>query len=57
MIGGDTPRDIIAGQKNNVKTIALETGGFNESDLVDYNPDFILSSLSDKEAFYQAIRL
>jgi len=54
---GDTPRDIIAGQKNNVKTIALETGGFKEPDLVEYNPDFILSSLSDKEAFYQAIRL
>lgn len=54
---GDTPRDILAGQKNNVKTIALETGSFKDSDLREYSPDFILSSLSDKEAFYQAIKL
>lgn len=54
---GDTPRDILAGQKNNVRTIALETGGFNKADLLEYSPDYILPSLSDKEAFYQAIRL
>ena len=54
---GDTPRDIIAGQKNNVKTIALETGGYSKEALLEYNPDFTLPSLSDKTAFYKAIRL
>ncbi len=54
---GDTPRDIIAGQKNKVKTIALETGGYSKDELLKYNPDFVLPSLSDKTAFYKAIRL
>ncbi len=54
---GDTPRDILAGQKNEVKTIAVVTGGYSREDLSVYNPDHILESLSDKEAFYQAIRL
>jgi len=54
---GDTPRDIIAGQKNEVKTIALETGGYSKSELLEYSPDYILPSLSDKTAFYEAIRL
>jgi len=54
---GDTPRDILAGQKNNVKTIALETGNYSREDLKSYKPDHILPSLSDKKAFYQAIRL
>lgn len=54
---GDTPRDIVAGQKNKVKTIALETGGYTKSELLEYRPDFVLPSLSDKTAFYKAIRL
>ena len=54
---GDTPRDIIAGQKNKVKTIALETGGYTASDLGAFDPDFVLPSLLDKEAFYRAIEL
>jgi len=54
---GDTPRDIVAGQKNNVKTIAVETGGYNRDELRTYEPDFILPSLSNKNAFYRAIQL
>ena len=54
---GDTPRDILAGKKNNVRTIAVETGGYKRDDLVSFEPDYILSSLSNKEAFYKAIQL
>lgn len=55
---GDTPRDIMAGKANGVKTIALETGGYSKDELEMYQPDYIFSSLlTEKNAFYEAIRL
>lgn len=54
---GDTPLDIQAGRENNVMTIALQTGGYSYEELMAFGPDYIMGSLSDKEAFYSAIRL
>ncbi len=54
---GDTPRDVRAGKDNGVKTIALLTGGYTREELEMYGPDFVLTSLQDKNAFYRAIRL
>lgn len=55
---GDTPRDILAGKANGVRTIAVETGSFTKTELEAYEPDYIFSSLlTEKNAFYEAIRL
>lgn len=44
---GDTPRDIVSGQKLGVKTIAVATGDFNVHELQMIEPDFVLENLKD----------
>lgn len=42
---GDTPRDIIGGQKLNVKTVGVATGDFSEEELKTAGADYVLSDL------------
>ncbi len=44
---GDTPRDIVSGQKSGVKTIAVATGDFSLHELQMMQPDFVLENLED----------
>jgi phosphoglycolate phosphatase len=44
---GDTPRDILAGQKNGVKTVGVATGDFTVEELEATGADFVLQNLKD----------
>ncbi len=44
---GDTPDDIIAGKENNIKTIALATGGYSLEILESNEPDFLFDELPE----------
>jgi phosphoglycolate phosphatase-like HAD superfamily hydrolase len=44
---GDTPDDIMAGKDNNVKTIALATGGYSYNILEEIKPDYLFEKLPD----------
>ncbi|MDD3984749.1 MAG: HAD hydrolase-like protein [Methanobacterium sp.] len=44
---GDTPRDIVAGQKLGVKTIAVATGDFTIEEINNTGADFILNNLKE----------
>lgn len=44
---GDTPDDIIAGKNNNIKTIALATGGYSYKELQKNKPDFLFKKLPE----------
>ncbi len=46
---GDTPRDILGGQKVGVKTIGVATGDFSEEELAHAGADFIVKDLKDSE--------
>jgi phosphoglycolate phosphatase-like HAD superfamily hydrolase len=44
---GDTPRDIVGGQKVGVRTIGVATGDFSVEDLAKAGADFVVSDLKD----------
>ena len=52
---GDTPRDIIGGQKVGVKTIGVATGDFSEEELAQAGADFIVKDLKDSERLLKII--
>jgi phosphoglycolate phosphatase-like HAD superfamily hydrolase len=52
---GDTPRDIVGGQKVGVKTIGVATGDFSEEDLAKAGADFIVRDLKDSERVLKII--
>ncbi len=52
---GDTPHDIQSGKKNLVRTVALLTGYSSKETLLANEPDILLGSLADVQAFYKAI--
>ena len=52
---GDTPRDIIGGQKVGVKTIGVATGDFSEEELAQAGADFIVKDLKDSERILKII--
>ena len=39
---GDTPRDIIGGQKVGIRTIGVATGDFSEEELAQAGADFVV---------------
>jgi phosphoglycolate phosphatase len=45
---GDSPGDILAGKSNRAITIAVATGSFTVSELVQYNPDFVFPHLNEE---------
>ncbi|MEA1974624.1 MAG: HAD hydrolase-like protein [Bacillota bacterium] len=44
---GDTPDDIIAGKDNNIKTVALATGGYSYDMLKEIEPDYLFEELPE----------
>ncbi|MEN8904860.1 MAG: HAD hydrolase-like protein [Clostridiales bacterium] len=44
---GDTPIDIEAAKKTNVKSVAVATGGYSINELSEYNPDYITENFSN----------
>lgn len=47
IIIGDTFRDIDCAKANNIKVLAVATGGFSEDDLMIHQPDAFLNDLSN----------
>ena len=52
---GDTPRDIVGGQKVGVRTIGVATGDFSEEELAQAGADFIVKDLKDSEMLLKII--
>ena len=52
---GDTPRDILGGQKVGVKTIGVATGDFSNDELILAGADFILDDLKDTKTVLDII--
>jgi len=52
---GDTPRDILAGKKAGVLTVAVATGVYTQDELHRHKPDIVLSSLKPSEGFEDII--
>lgn len=48
---GDTPHDIACGRAVGARTVAVATGKFSADALRGFNPDVVLSDLSQPEAF------
>jgi len=44
---GDTPRDILSGQKFRVRTIGVATGDFSKEELILAGAEFVLEDLND----------
>jgi phosphoglycolate phosphatase len=52
---GDTPRDILGGQKVGVKTIGVATGDFSKDELNHAGADFILDDLKETKTVLDII--
>ena len=52
---GDTPRDIVGGQKVGVKTIGVATGDFTGKELAQAGADFIVEDLKDSDKVLKII--
>ena len=52
---GDTPHDISCAHAFGARSMAVATGGSKASELEAFNPDAVLESLGDPEAFWRAI--
>ncbi len=52
---GDTPRDIIGGQKVGIRTIGVATGDFSEEELAQAGAEFVLKDLKDTEKILKII--
>ena len=55
LIIGDTPRDIACARQIGAAVLAVATGRFDEADLLEHDPDFILRDLSDPAGFLEII--
>lgn len=55
LIIGDTPKDIACARQVGASVLAVSTGRYNDEQLLEHDPDFILKDLSDPEAFLEII--
>jgi phosphoglycolate phosphatase len=55
VIVGDTPNDIVCGQANGARTVAVATGPYGLDDLLTHRPDAALTDLADTDAVIAAI--
>ena len=55
VIIGDTPLDVACGEHLGVRTIAVATGSYSETELAACNPDHLFASLADVDAVLRAI--
>ncbi len=53
---GDTPRDIECGKVIGAKTVAIATGNYSRSELLEHKPDFLFDDLSDTDAVITVLR-
>jgi phosphoglycolate phosphatase len=54
-IVGDTPHDIACARACGVRAMAVATGSSKAHELAGFNPDVVLGSLEDTDAFWRAI--
>lgn len=52
---GDTPRDIECGRLGGCRTVAVPTGRYDRAALAAHEPDILLDSLADADAFLDAL--
>jgi phosphoglycolate phosphatase len=52
---GDTPRDILGGQKFGVRTIGVATGDFSQDELTHAGAEFVLKDLKDTKKVMEII--
>ncbi len=52
---GDTPQDINAAKKANIKTLAVATGTYTRDELQKFNPDYVFVDLVATEKILKAI--
>ena len=52
---GDTPHDIACARAFGARAMAVATGGSKAAELAAFNPDAVLESLGDTEAFWRAV--
>ena len=55
VIIGDTPLDVACGEHLGVRTIAVATGNYPESELAACRPDHLFATLADTDAVWRAI--
>jgi phosphoglycolate phosphatase-like HAD superfamily hydrolase len=55
VIIGDTPRDVICAKKAGMKVVAVTTGKYGADELAVHNPDVIIDSLENPEAWFSQI--
>ena len=55
VIIGDTPRDIECAKYAGMKCVAVTTGRFTKEELETYEPDLIISDLSNPEEWFKTI--
>jgi phosphoglycolate phosphatase-like HAD superfamily hydrolase len=55
IVVGDTPNDILCGQANGARTVAVATGPYSLEDLLAYQPDAALPDLGDTDAVLAAV--
>lgn len=55
VVFGDTPRDIDAGKKAGVTTVAVCTGKYSAKELEKESPDFIFENLMNKDEIIESI--
>ncbi|MEW5693871.1 MAG: HAD family hydrolase [Candidatus Hydrogenedentota bacterium] len=53
---GDTPFDIISGQKNSCFTLGIGTGRYSVSELKKYHPDLAVKSLKNKNVLNSLLK-
>jgi phosphoglycolate phosphatase-like HAD superfamily hydrolase len=53
IIIGDTPRDVECAKYAGMKSVAVTTGRFTKEELAVYEPDVIISDLSDPEKWFK----
>ena len=52
---GDTPHDIACGRALGARTVAVATGKFSVAALQTFEPDLVLTDLSDEGAFWREV--
>lgn len=52
---GDTPRDIECGRLGGCRTVAVPTGRFDRATLAEHEPDILLDTLANADAFIDAL--
>ena len=55
LVIGDTPNDIACARAVGAKVLAVATGRYSTAELQEYQPDYLLSDLSDPQKFFDII--